>query len=77
MIGSSASVPAGNPSSAMCSNNSRAIRIPFSMRNESSMSGSLMSPFQPSVVRGFSKYTRMMSSMVDSTREASSLSRPA
>ena len=29
------------------------------------MSGSLIRPFQPTVVRGFSKYTRMISNMVD------------
>ena len=32
------------------------------------MSGSLIRPFQPTVVRGFSKYTRMMSNIVPSTR---------
>ncbi len=41
------------------------------------MSGSLMSPFQPTVVRGFSKYTRMISSIVDSTSAASPFRRPA
>ena len=37
------------------------MRMPFSMWNESSMYGSLISPFQPTVVRGFSKYTRITS----------------
>ncbi len=55
MIGSSASVAAGTPRSARCSSSSRAMRMPFSMWKESSMSGSLMRPFQPTVVRGFSK----------------------
>ena len=41
------------------------------------MSGSLISPFQPTVVRGFSKYTRITSSRVCSTCAASCRSRPA
>ena len=77
MMGSRASVPAGRPISAISSSSWRAIVIPFSMWKESSMSGSLMRPFHPTVVRGFSKYTRMMSSIVDSTRAANALSRPA
>ncbi len=53
----------------MYSSNSRASSMPFSMWKESSRSGSLINPFQPTVVRGFSKYTRMISSSVDSTRD--------
>ncbi len=41
------------------------------------MSGSLISPFQPTVVRGFSKYTRMTSSIDFSTRAASARRRSA
>ncbi len=54
-MGSRASVAAGKPSSAMLSRNPRALRTPFSMWKESSMRGSLMNPFQPMAVRGFSK----------------------
>ena len=36
-----------------------------------------MSPFHPTVVRGFSKYTRMMRSSVGATWAASAFSRPA
>ena len=41
------------------------------------MSGSLIRPFQPIVVRGFSKYTRISTSMVLSTRWARPCSRVA
>jgi hypothetical protein len=54
-IGSSASVAAGRPSSATRSRNARAFSIPSSTWKESSMRGSLMKPFQPVEVRGFSK----------------------
>jgi hypothetical protein len=53
------SVPAGMPISARSSSRCRASRSPSLMRNDPSNCGSLISPFQPSVVRGFSKYTRM------------------
>ncbi len=53
------SVPAGTPISAKSSRRRRAIRSPSLMRNDSSKYGSLMSPFHPTVVRGFSKYTRI------------------
>lgn len=33
--------------------------MPSAIRKESSIRGSLMKPFQPVVVRGFSKYTRI------------------
>ena len=77
MIGSSASVPAGRPSSATNSSNSRASNMPFSMWKESSRSGSLIKPFHPTVVRGFSKYTRMINSSVELTRSAKALRRAA
>ncbi len=47
---------------AMASSNSRARRKPSLMRKLPSRRGSLMKPFQPTVVRGFSKYTRITSS---------------
>jgi hypothetical protein len=37
----------------------------------------LISPFQPTVVLGFSKYTRMQSSTSSATRSAAALSLPA
>ena len=54
-IGSRASVAVGRPSSLTCSKNARAFSMPSSMWKESSMRGSLMNPFQPTEVRGFSK----------------------
>ncbi len=77
MIGSSASVPAGRPISASSSSSARARDTPSSMWNESSMRGSLIRPFQPVDVRGFSKYTRMMISSVSSTSRASACRRRA
>jgi hypothetical protein len=53
------SQPAGSPAALISMSNSRATRKPWLMRKLPSMSGSLISPFQPTVVRGFSKYTRM------------------
>ena len=41
------------------------------------MCGSLMKPFQPTVVRGFSKYTRMTMKSVSRTLAAARASRPA
>jgi len=55
MIGSSISVAAGMPSSATFNNRRRALRMPAGMSLLPSRRGSLMSPFQPTVVRGFSK----------------------
>ena len=53
------SQPAGRPNVLMSSSSSRATRTPLLMSKLPSSSGSLISPFQPTVVRGFSKYTRM------------------
>ena len=53
--GSSASVATGRPMAASCSNKSRASAKPCSTWNVSFKCGSLMSPFQPNAVRGFSK----------------------
>ena len=54
------SQPAGKPSALMSRSNPRAVRRPRLIWKLPSMSGSLINPFQPTVVRGFSKYTRMM-----------------
>ena len=75
--GSSASDPAGSPRCANASRSSRASVMPSSMRNVSSMCGSLMNPFQPAEVRGFSKYTRITRKSVSSTSRARACSRPA
>lgn len=45
----------GMPMPAMSSRSLRAMRRPRLMANEPFMSGSLIRPFQPTVVRGFSK----------------------
>jgi len=52
---STISVPAGSPISLMAWSSLRARRSPWLMSQESSRPGSLMNPFQPTVVRGFSK----------------------
>ena len=49
------SVPAGTPISLISRSSLRARRSPSFMSNVSSRCGSLMRPFQPTVVRGFSK----------------------
>lgn len=59
LIMSRYSVPAGTPSSLMFTSSSRAVRRPSLILKLPSMYGSLIRPFQPTVVRGFSKYTRM------------------
>ncbi len=41
------------------------------MSKQSFMCGSLIRPFQPVVVRGFSKYTRMTTNSVSETSSAS------
>ena len=75
VIGSNISVAAGKPSSAMESKIRRAIRRPSLISNVSSRCGSLISPFQPTVVRGFSKYTRISTKMRSCTRRATSANR--
>ena len=47
------------------------------MSKELSSFGSLMRPFQPTVVRGFSKYTRMTMSICCASASACSFSRAA
>jgi hypothetical protein len=54
-IGSRNSVPVGTPSSTTSRRKPRATRRPRLMLKLPSRSGSLMRPFQPTVVRGFSK----------------------
>ena len=55
LIRSRYSTPAGTPARAMSSSSERAVASPSLMRKLPSMRGSLISPFQPTVVRGFSK----------------------
>ena len=55
VIGSRNSHPTGSPSSRMSSSSLRAERSPRLTSKRPSSPGSLMSPFQPTVVRGFSK----------------------
>ncbi len=54
-IGSRNSVAVGKPMLVISSNNRRAIYNRVSMSCEPSRCGSLIKPFQPMVVRGFSK----------------------
>ena len=54
-MGSRNSQPAGSPISARSSRKRRPSRSPSLMTKLPSSRGSLMSPFQPTVVRGFSK----------------------
>ena len=62
------SVAAGIPLSLSSSNSLRASLRPLLILKLPSRSGSLMSPFQPTVVRGFSKYTRMTISRSSESR---------
>ena len=55
VIGSRNSQPIGSPVSSTSSSSLRAIRRPALTSALSSRCGSLISPFQPVVVRGFSK----------------------
>ena len=55
VIGSRNSQPTGRPRSSTCSSSVRAIRRPALTSPEPSRWGSLIRPFQPVVVRGFSK----------------------
>ena len=76
-IGSRNSVAAGSPSDVISRSSSRAIRKPERKSNVSSMRGSLMSPFHPTVVRGFSKYTRMNTHSASPSSRRSAASRRA
>eukprot|EP00659_Diplonema_papillatum_P004813 gene4812-biopygen4730 len=82
VIVSKNSHPHGKPSWLTCCRNSRAVRRPLLMLKVPLRSGSLMSPFQPMVVLGFSKYTRMtmiksFSYSCASFRSAAAYSSPA
>ena len=55
VIGSRNSVAVGRPARASSMSSPRASRSPVATSNVPSRCGSLMSPFQPTVVRGFSK----------------------
>jgi len=59
LMGSRYSVPAGRPMPFMSSSSWRARCSPLLMWKVPFRSGSLIKPFQPTVVRGFSKYTRI------------------
>ena len=59
LMGSRNSVPAGRPSAVTCCRKRRAERSPAAMSWLPSSRGSLIRPFQPTVVRGFSKYARI------------------
>jgi hypothetical protein len=59
VIGSSHSQPTGMPRLRMSISRRRAVRRPRCTSKLSSMPGSLIRPFQPVTVRGFSKYTRI------------------
>ena len=71
------SEPAGMPRRLTLSSRSRATRRPSLMRKLSSRYGSLIRPFQPTVVRGFSKYTRMTISRSAANRSRSGNKRRA
>ena len=59
-IGSSSSVPAGKPEARDVEQQAaRDAQARAACRSSRSRCGSLISPFQPIVVRGFSKYTRI------------------
>ena len=60
LIVSRNSEPAGSPMWASCASRPRAMRKPLLMSKLPSKCGSLINPFQPTVVRGFSKYTRII-----------------
>ncbi len=55
VIGSSHSTPTGRPSDTTSNSRRRAMRRPLFTSPDPSRSGSLIRPFQPVVVRGFSK----------------------
>src|SRR5712691_2217264 len=77
VMGSRNSQPAGTPSAARSSSSRRARRSPSLIANEPSRRGSLIRPFQPTVVRGFSKYTRMTIRRSPASSSPSPFSRPA
>ena len=77
VIGSSTSLPHGTPSSLIVRRIFRASCRPASRSQEPSSRGSFTSPFQPIVVRGFSKYVRMTTSRSSRTASVTGRSRRA
>ena len=77
VIGSRNSQPIGRSSASTSSSSSRAVRRPVSTSPEPSRCGSLIMPFQPVVVRGFSKYTRIATHRSSDSSCALSASRRA
>jgi hypothetical protein len=77
MIGSRNSQPIGTPRARMSSSSVRASRSPALTSPEPSRCGSLIRPFQPVVVRGFSKYTRITSSSESLNRAVTEANRRA
>ena len=71
------SVPQGRPRRLISSRSFLAWRKPSLIAKLPSRRGSLMKPFQPTVVRGFSKYTRITRKRSAAWREAASCSRRA
>ena len=65
----------GMPDAVSAQKSERDTRRPLLIWKLSSMSGSLMRPFQPTVVRGFSRYARMTISRSWEWRSASRFSR--
>ena len=76
-MGSRNSVAAGIPISFTARSRRRAIRRPVSTSYVPSRQGSLIRPFHPIVVRGFSKYTRITRKNWSATSGASRASRRA
>ena len=62
LIVSNNSHPTGTPISLISLRSSRPVLSPLLIWNDPSISGSLINPFHPTVVRGFSKYTRITTS---------------
>ncbi len=77
VIGSSHSQPTGRPRATMSSRSRRAVRRPRWTSWRPSMPGSLIRPFQPVTVRGFSKYTRITISRSSSCRSRTAVRRRA
>ena len=77
MIGSRNSQPTGRPSESTSSSSPRAMRSPVLTSPDSSRCGSLIMPFHPIVVRGFSKYTRIAMHRSSSSSPAFARSRRA
>jgi len=76
-IGSSISHPTGTPNVVMSISNFLAMVMPCSMSYEPFNQGSIIKPFHPPMVRGFSKYVRMTRYITSETSPAKSRSLPA